>query len=165
MYKKFGNKLDQIRIDLTDINRLPNVLKNYKDKYNVPLNKPLLMTLGIDAFSFRSFVSFGMTNLKANKAQDNSQPIKSQTIESAEEEEYEYENNDDENDEKYDEVIETNGQMVLNNGFIYLGIPHDFKFPPKILYISLKSKGSYDESIKEISDIVIQNLGHVDFNP
>ena len=116
--------LSKYRIDLTDINRFPNVLQNYKDKYNVPLNKPLSMTLGIVAFSFRSFVSFGMTNLKANKAQDNSQQIKSQAIESAEEEEYEYENNNDENDEKTDEIIEKNGQMVLNNGFIYLGMKY-----------------------------------------
>lgn len=133
-------------------------MKNYKDKYNVPLIKSLSMTLGIVAFSFRSFVSFGMTILKAYKAQDNSQQIKSQTIESAEEEEYEYENNNDENDEKYNEVIKTNGQMALNNGLIYLGIPHDFKFPPKILYISLKSKGSYDESIKKFLTLLFKIL-------
>lgn len=56
-------------------------------------------------------------------------------------------------------------KFAYNNGFIFLGIPHDFLLPPKILYISLKEKGSYDETIKEISEIIIDDISNINFNP
>ena len=67
LYNKYGDKLNDIKLDLNDIRRLPNVLQSFREMYQVPKEKQLNITLVIDAFSFRLLVSCGMTPLKAKK--------------------------------------------------------------------------------------------------
>lgn len=66
-YTKFGLELSEAKSNLIDLSKLPFTLHNYREIYSIlyiPSDKYTLLTLGIDAFSFRSFVSCGMTSLK-----------------------------------------------------------------------------------------------------
>lgn len=68
-------------------------------------------------------------------------------------------------DDTCSEKIESDAYMTINNGFIYLGISHDFKYPPKILYLSLKENGSFDQSILKIVDEIKIKLVEKGFHP
>ena len=55
-----------------------------------------------------------------------------------------------------------NDIIIYNNGFIFLFIPIDFRFPPKILYIEPMPNGNYNQQIDEIASHirdVLQNNG------
>ena len=54
--KKISDQLNEIKLNLTTINKLPNVLEKFRENNNIPPDKSPFMTFGIDAFSFRTFI-------------------------------------------------------------------------------------------------------------
>ena len=139
LYNKYGEKIKQTKIDLTDLNRLSYMMSQYRTRYNLTNNEWIPMTLGIDAFSFQCLLASGLKTLKKTTSQS-------------------HEIVDDKNEE-----IGICNELLYNNGFIFLGIPLDYKYPPKILHISIKDNGCYDATIQKKAESILKILSEQGF--
>ena len=115
-------------------------------------NQQINMTLGIDAFSFRSFAMRGMTKMKDEKSVIDEGECKTST--------HKIKNDDEDYMDELKEIFDDNSisysneNVIFNHGFIFLGISLDYKYPPKILHIYTKENGCYDKSIRSRAKIL-----------
>ena len=134
LYYHFGTQLQQIRARLTSTDSIDALIKEIKDE---PCGENEdIFTLGIDAFAFRSFCgqTFPQSCKNTTVSLPNSDIVNSETTNS--------------------DVTEQSETKPLSNGFMFLLIPLSPTRKCRLLNISTRPKGNYDETIDEVVSII-----------
>ena len=129
LYCHFGTQLQKTRTQLTSLDSIDDAIKAIKDE-EAGENENIF-TLGVDAFAFRSFCGQTMPQL-GKSTTDSSTPT-----------------NPDE-----PKVSEQPDAKPLSNGFMFLLIPLSPNRKCKLLNITARPTGNYDETI----DVVVSRI-------
>ena len=129
LYCHFGTQLQKTRTQLTSLDSIDDAIKAIKDE-EAGENENIF-TLGVDAFAFRSFCGQTMPQL-GKSTTDSSTPT-----------------NPDE-----PKVSEQPDAKPLSNGFMFLLIPLSPNRKCKLLNITARPTGNYDETI----DMVVSRI-------
>ena len=128
LYRHFGSRLSEIRVELTSLERIEQMVGAVKDEIAKLRSQGAAVnthfTLAVDAFAFRSFVGspLGFPGCQQSKQQT--------------------------------EVLSERG-VKYNNGFLFLLISHDYQIPVKTVHISAQTSGSYNKTIASVTEQII----------
>lgn len=160
LHNKYSMLIKNIKKSLTDLDFCLDLIS----KYNITGE----CTLAIDAFAFRTFngSSLGCSSNSKNFDQTMKQYL-DEAI--AEESSNETETEESSNDPATEESLNNKSPTIIvhrySYGFIFLIVPLDYSFPPKIIHIKLSENGSYKEEIDQIAEFIKQKLRQIGIIP